>query len=90
MSARIGRDTILQRAELLLTQADASSRDAATTNELYQGALTLLRLVHGPAGIHEAQLVQAMAVADKAKAGNRSYNLHQFVAPAVKGALRSL
>lgn len=85
------KDDILKRADDLLAKAaGASLRDTALINEVHQGALTLLRVVHGPGSVHETQLVQAMTAADKAKDGNRMYNIHAYVAPAAVGALKSL
>src|SRR5258706_16403499 len=84
------KDEILKRIGELLALAEGSARDTAVANEVYQGALTLLHVVHGPRSVQESQLLQAMTVADKAKDGNRMWNLHAYVAPASKGALRSL
>jgi len=90
MSPSIGKETVQKRAQELLATRTGAGMNAAATSEAYHGALNLLGVVHGPDSVQARQLIQAMTVADKAKDGNRAYNLHAFVSPAVRGALQSL
>jgi hypothetical protein len=83
-------DVILKRADELLATTKAGEHDATQISEGYHGALNLLRVVHGPGSVQEAQLIQAMTTADKAKGGSRRSNLQDYVSPAVQGALGSL
>jgi hypothetical protein len=83
------KDAILKRADELLATAETAGRDPSRVSESYHGALNLLRVVHGLGNVQEAQLIQAMTTADKAKTG-AWLNLNVYVSPAVQGALRSL
>ena len=48
------KDDILNRAdELLATLKGGTIGDSSIVIEVYQGTLTLLRVVHGPASIQE-------------------------------------
>jgi hypothetical protein len=83
-------DAIDKRADELLFIIENAGEDAPKINEAFSGTLNLLRILYGAGNIQEQQLMQALAVADKAKDGTRWLNLYTFVAPAVQGALRSL
>jgi hypothetical protein len=75
------KDVILKRADELLASTKAGEHDATQISEGYHGALNLLRVVHGSGSVQEAQLIQAMTTADKAKIGSRRSTLQDYVSP---------